>query len=1018
MELMYRTKYAIWPILLNVLAVSIFAQINIRSIDSYSIKDGLSQTSVHTIFKDSRGLLWLGTEGGLNKYDGYEITPYHSLQSQNILSSRGTIYNILEDGNGDIWYGSAGIVSRLSIHSESIENLEAVLKNNFNLEFGVVLNLYLDSKGNIWFGTFGQGFFKISADFTDFKNYRNDPELTGDSSLDYVRDFYEDNSGSIWIATYGGLVKFNPSTEEMKNIFYQEDLIGYKHTTIYKIIPIDLDKLMLFTKTNGILLYDLSVNEVSKYDEEINNTLKNATLRDASIDREGRIWTSAFGKGVFVIDPKKQTVRNVANIVDQAYKQALSEPLSILADQNGIIWVGTQHNGLLKLTLGKRNIHTINNSTDGFESIDNNVTNSVAKDQNGIIWQATNSGLFKINPIEKSVERLSISNRFSSLVFKIYNILFTDDYAWLSLGAYIVRYDLNKDEYKMIEIEEGGTITEINILNDDQFILGSTSGNIYIYNRSTDERINIPVTSKSTFSNSVIDCYLDNNENLWVGTNNGLFLVDLKKDSLYAKKKELNLRLDFITSITSFDDKKLWFGTYGDGLFCFDKNTAQLNHFTYQDGLPDNTVYGIMYDSNNKLWMSSNRGVFEFNPTNNMVRTLDVADGLQGFEYNSKSYSKSSDGTLFYGGVNGFSYFSPAEIERNDVPPSILIDNVILYDSVIVTNISKDFNDIYEFSYNENSISFEFTALDFMNPPKNTYEYMLEGVNKNWIKAGRKRYATFPNMSPGEYKFIVRGTNSDQVYNKEGVSFSFVIYPPFWATWWFRTLLVSLTLLIIYSIYKVRMINQEKRLREIEGIRRKIADDFHDDLGHKLTRISLYSELIKNQEEFGTNKNLYLNKISEAANSLFYETKDFIWSIDPGNDTVYDVLVYIKDFGDDFFNRSGIAFKVDEIKTELKKYTLPMKSKREIVLIFKEAMNNVIKHSNANIAELKAEVSDLMLNISLYDDGEGFNVEANGTKGRGLASIRKRAELIGSKIKIESDDNGTCVSLSLKTKEA
>jgi len=1009
-------KFFLLFILLSLITVSTEAQINIRSVETYTVKDGLSQTSVHTIFKDSRGLLWLGTEGGLNKYDGYNITPYHVFGSNNILSSRGVIYDILEDKGGNIWYGSTGVLSKLNIHSETVDNLSTILKNKLKVKFGVVLTLFQDSKENIWFGTFGQGFFKISADFSKVQNYKNDPDSTGDSSLDYVRDFYEDDSGNIWIVTYGGIVKFNPQTEDIYNVFYEKSVSKLKHIPVLNIIPTNNNKLMLFTRGEGILIYDTTSDSLTDYDTKINRLLGDSTLRDASIDDSGRIWVSAYGLGVIVIDPETKSVQNLVSTVEEKYKRALMESLSLSIDPNGIAWIGTQHNGLLKLILGKKSINTVNSSINGYEEIDNNITNAVAQDVYGVIWFASNEGLFKIYPGRKFVKRLKLTNEFTPYQFKIYNIEFSENYAWLSFGSNLVKYELTKDEYDLINVEENGTITEVDILDKDNMVLGSASGNIYFYTPSNNEIKTIAIRD-SAYSYAVIDCFLNDDSTLWIGTNNGLFFINLSDDSLQAQKSNLNLRLDYITSLTSINNEKLWFGTYGDGLFSYDINTAQLNHFTYQDGLPDNTVYGVMFDSQHRLWMSSNRGIFEFNTENKMVRTLDVTDGLQGFEYNSKAYSKSNTGELFYGGVNGFNYFNPDDIERNEIPPKILIDKVILFDSVVVKNISKGFNEIYEFSYDENSISFEFTALDFMNPAKNNYEYMLEGINKDWIRAGKKRYATFPNINPGEYKFSVRGTNSDQIYNKEGVSFSFIIAPPFWATWWFRTILISLTLIAVYSIYKFRMMNQDRRLREIEAIRKKIADDFHDDLGHKLTRISLYSEMIKNQEEFGTNKNLYLAKISEAANSLFYETKDFIWSIDPGNDTVYDVLVYIKDFGDDFFTRSGIAFKVDEIGEEFKGFVLPMKWKREIILIFKEAMNNVMKHSKASVVELKANVSSSILTMSLFDDGIGFNIKEHDSNGRGLTSIRKRTEVVGGIVKVESDSEGTCVQLSLKTKE-
>ena len=1000
-------------ILLVLFSGIISAQINIRSIENFNAENGLNQNSVHAIFQDSRGLLWLGTEGGINKYDGYDIMPYHSVNSKNILSSRGTIFSMLEDSNGDLWYGSTGVLSRLNIHTESSENFGQLLKDKFNINFGVVLDIFQDSKNNIWFGTYGQGFFKVSADFTSVKNYMNDPDSTGNSSLNYVRDIYEDESGIFWLATYGGIVKFNPITESIRNVFHEQNHNRYKHTTIFKLLPYE-NELMLFTAAKGILKFNTKTDSVCEYDEKINEKFSEFSLRNGIIDKNGNIWTCAYGGGVFLINTKNKSVINLADYVDGEFHRPLYEPLSLLIDNTGIIWVGTQHDGLFKIILGEKHINSIHSLDEGFNKIEDIVTNAVAKDHNGKIWLATNTGLFKINPHSKYVEKLSISEEFSPFVLKIFNIEFSNNYAWISLGSNLIKYDLEKDRYQKIEIEKNSGVTEVFIPTDDEIILGTSTGNLYFYTPSNGDIKSISMNHSTTLQNSILDCYLDSENKLWVGTNNGLYSVDLNKDSLFAEKLQLNLRLDFITSLTSYDNNKLWFTTYGDGLYAYNFKTTELEHFSHQDGLPDNTVYGAMLDDKQNLWMSSNRGIFEFDIRNYAVRTMDVTDGLQGYEYNSKAYSKSEDGELFYGGINGFDYFYPMNIERNEIPPPMLISKVSLYDSVVVSNISKEFNDIYEFNYDENSISFEFAALDYTNPKKNIYEYKLEGVNPNWIKAGSKRYATFPNINPGEYRFRVRGSNNDQIFNEEGVSFAFIINPPYWQTWWFRLVLLTLGILIIYSIYKFRMLNQERRLREIESVRRRIADDFHDDLGHKLTRISLYSEMIRKQDELGTNHKLYLDKISEASNSLFYETKDFIWSIDPGNDSVYDVLIYLKDFGDDFFNRSGIAFKVDEINEKFKRYNLPMKWKREIILIFKEAMNNVIKHSGGSTAELSTEISNSSLIISLYDDGHGFDPENTNTNGRGLSSIEKRAKVVEGKTNISSNSSGTTVKLTLK----
>src|SRR5690606_32466628 len=289
-----------------------------------------------------------------------------------------------------------------------------------------------------------------------------------------------------------------------------------------------------------------------------------------------------------------------------------------------------------------------------------------------------------------------------------------------------------------------------------------------------------------------------------------------------------------------------------------------------------------------------------------------------------------------------------------------------------------------ELSYNQNFLTFDFVALDYTNKNKIKYEYKLEGFEADWVQTAGRRFASYTNLPPGEYTFRVKGSNSAEVWNKEGASFKFIIYPPFWQTWWFYILAAAALVSLIIFIHKYRLRMKLKRLYEIETVRKKIADDFHDELGHKLTKISLYSELMR-KDLNGSLKEAgdYLKKINDAANSLFDDTKDFIWSLDPVKDSLYDLSVYLKDFGDELFDKTEIAFRVIEIPVELSQINLLMEWKRQLILIFKEAMHNCLRHSSSKNVKLAVSVNEDIIEITLTDDGQGF-AASNGTRGRGI----------------------------------
>jgi signal transduction histidine kinase len=289
---------------------------------------------------------------------------------------------------------------------------------------------------------------------------------------------------------------------------------------------------------------------------------------------------------------------------------------------------------------------------------------------------------------------------------------------------------------------------------------------------------------------------------------------------------------------------------------------------------------------------------------------------------------------------------------------------------------------------------------------------MLEGVDKTWVNAGTRRFANYTNLEPGIYNFHVLGSNNDEVWNNRGASFSFIIYPPFWRTWWFYGLILVLGVGVIISIHKYRVRVKITGLVQLEKIRKRIADDFHDELGHKLTKISLYSELMKKDLSGKLNgAEDYLFKISETANTLYDDTKDFIWSIDPGKDSLYDLAVYLKDFGDEFFDKTGVAFRVKEISPDLEKIILPMIWKRQLILIFKEAMNNILKHSGCSTVGLEVSKTDLEIEIVLNDDGTGMHIPGT-TKGRGLGNMKSRAEKIDGELSIESHAHGTIIKFT------
>lgn len=426
-------------------------------------------------------------------------------------------------------------------------------------------------------------------------------------------------------------------------------------------------------------------------------------------------------------------------------------------------------------------------------------------------------------------------------------------------------------------------------------------------------------------------------------------------------------------------------------------------------------VYAILPDHSEKLWLSTNNGISRFDPHSETFRNYNMDNGLQSNEFNTGAYLKCEDGNLLFGGINGFNIIDPVEVRHNKQIPAIVITNFIKFDQALKFDQAVSEMGEIRLNYDENFITFEYSALDYTNPKKNQYAYKLEGLNQDWMYCGNRRYASYTNLDPGDYTFRVIGSNNDGVWNKQGASIRITITPPFWETGWFFATLSGVLLIALLTAHryrvnrKIRQSVQMERIRysEREKVREQVSKDYHDELGHKLTKILLFSELIKrnlngSSEEVRT----YLDKVILASESLSNNTRDFIWTLNPEKDNLYDLALYLREFGNSLFEGTDIGFQMKSLSEHLKSAKLPMEWKRHLTFIFKEGMNNILKHSQCQNVVLNFVLRNDELNIKLSADGSGFaltqQVKRNGA-GNGLPNMKARAEKISGQIKINSD---------------
>ena len=458
----------------------------------------------------------------------------------------------------------------------------------------------------------------------------------------------------------------------------------------------------------------------------------------------------------------------------------------------------------------------------------------------------------------------------------------------------------------------------------------------------------------------------------------------------------------------------------GGGINAFDPTTGKFRAFTTKDGLSSNIVSSITEDNFGNYWLGTYKGISRFTPPEKpfdpqsrfQFRNYDMNDGLPDNKMIPFAAYKDVDGKIFFGSQQGgVLYFDPSNLRDNDFAPPVYITDMKLFNKSIhpfdADSILKSSVEITKeiiLPYNKNDISFEFAALNYFHPEKNQYQYKLENYNNDWIStdAGR-RYCNYTNLNPGKYVFKVRASNNDGLWGLQEASLIIIITPPFWQTWWFKTLIALAAAGIVYGIYRYRL----KQVLRLQNIRNRIASDLHDDIGSTLNSISVYSEVAKNDPE---QRNISLSMIGESSRKVIDAMSDIVWTINPDNDNFEKVILRMRSLAYNLLRAKKIefTFKVDESLSQLK---LSLEKRRNFFLIFKETINNLVKYSSAKRVQILLVHHSNSITLFVRDDGTGFDATKK-YNGNGLTNIRKRAKEMNAQLHIESgEDIGTSTQL-------
>ena len=1020
--------------LIIIIPFILYPQADRIKFDHISIADGLSQSVVTCIYKDKEGFMWFGTQDGLNKFDGFKFTVYKSVPFDSTSLADNWIQAITEGENGHLWIGTySGGLFELDKNNGTFINYKNIRGNLNSIMNNRVWALLKDKSGTIWIGTSGglDRFDKREKIFTHFKDLGN---TNGSKNSIAVNSIYEDKSGIIWLGTWGsGLTSFDKKKNVFTNYLYSVKDQKESGFNYIKAICGDGDILWLGTSF-GLLRFDkknksfkiIPLNSYNKF--SIQNSILSITK-----DSDGNLLIGTHDQGLIKFEISSGKFLQQKNDASDLHSISDNWISSIYRDPEGIIWLGTGKGIDRILPYSKYFLHLSNDPANA-SSLSANEVNSIFEDDRGTIWLGTWGGglnIFDMNKKSFRSFRYSYNNKISNTNEIVWSISEDhDNTLWIGTFSGLKIFDRKTLKFKnppfSTDLIMNNNISEI---YEDHFgflWIGTWGGGLYKYDKAK-KKMSVYISNASNPSsisdNIITVIYEDGKNNLWIGTNaGGLNLYDYKEDKFYHfhyNQRDINsLSNNNVTSLYEDKQNKLWIGTWGGGLNMLDLNTKAFKHFTEADGLSNNIIYGILADDNNYLWISTSNGLSRFNLANHQFITYDAKDGLGNNQF-SQGYLKCRNGKMIFGGINGITIFNPADILINKNEPHVVITSFSVFNKERNLDYLKHGVREITLNYDEHDFSIEFSALDFMRPDKNHYAYILEGYDKEWVFSKNRRKVYYTNIEPGEYVFKVKASNGDNIWTQKAALLKIKIVPPFWKTLPFILVLMLAILTIIYIVHRYRL----EQLLKFERIRNTIAIDLHDDIGASLTRISLFSHaalraLKKIHKSKSENVPIadvesLLTEIDDNSRELISSMSDIVWAVNPKNDSFDKITIRMKDYTIKVFEANEIDYKIF-IDPGLSCLILPMDFRRNIFMIYKEGVANILRHANASRVDIKLLKEKDNILISIWDNGNGFSVDSS-SSGNGLKNINQRAAAFkGASQIISEPGKGTTLNVTLK----
>jgi len=813
------------------------------SFSHVNYQEGLSNSTVETIAQDSFGFIWIGTRDGLNRYDGYQIVVFRNDPADTSSISDNFIRTIYEDSNKDLWIGTMNGLNKFERAANTFKRFKSDKRRSESISHNTITSICEDRNRQFWIGTYGGGinlFNRKSGKFYSFKDSPGNPRLLRSNNVNAI---LEDKTGRLWVATDSGLHAFNSQSKTLKAVSNLSDKRNIMKRNTVKSLAVDHNGfLWLGTEDKGLSRYDPTNGAFKNYNhsEWDKSSLSNDQIRALLVDKQNRLWVGSINGGLDLYKANSDAFQNFQHDPENSVSLSQRTVSALFEDKQHNLWIGT-HRGGINMYSPLSEKFSLFRKERKPSTLSYNDVRAFFEDRDGLIWIATDGG------------GLNSFNRKTG-VFKHYR---HDSFKPVSIGSDAL-LDIRGDKNGVLWIgtwggglnlmdKASGTFRKFTHLDGDphsissnyvQKTLEDSHGNFWVatyygglnlFDRKTKRfsRIKYSPDKKSrVFGENIVSLHEDINGDIWIGTDDGglnRYQISAKRFLHYFRNDE---RMPDLRVLFTDSKGRLWVGHRG--LYLFDRKQNSFVLFSNKAGLSTEFIKSILEDQRGNLWISTSNGLTRINPETGEYKKYSISDGLQGQEFEANAALLSSEGKMYFGGINGFNTFLPEAIKTNSYLPHVSLVDFQIYNKKVVPGeenspLKEDISLTKEIrlSYKQSTFSLSFAALDFTSLKNNKYAYKLEGLDKDWNYVGDERKASYTNLSPGTYTFFVKASNSDDVWNNKGTTVRIIIAPPFWLTWWFILLALALVIYIIYAILNF------KRKLELERLEEKKREEIH-----------------------------------------------------------------------------------------------------------------------------------------------------------------------------------------------